>query len=98
MLWPEKSMEEARKSLLNPLNSEHSNKLSPEQIDLLFELENKENCHVVMKYLGDRFSYKFIPIEPKDELAELQKNYIDAAKSIRSISERIERVQAREAS
>ena len=91
-LWPEKLVREAGNQLLNCLNPEHAQKLSLEQIDLIFLMARQSDCHVIAKYIGDVYGYKFMPIEPEDEKAELQHAYIKATQDLKKIADRMQQI------
>ena len=91
-LWPEKLIRDAGNQLLNCLNPDHAQKLSLEQIDLIFSMAKKESSHVLAKYIGDMYGYKFIPIEPEDEKAELQHAYIKATNQMKQIADRMQQI------
>lgn len=94
-LWPEKMIRDAGNQLFNCLNPEHRQNLSLDQIDLILEMARQENCHTIAKYIGDTYGYKFIPIEPEDEKAELQHAVIKATKEMKIITERMERLNGK---
>ena len=91
-LWPEKMVREAGNQLLNCLNPEHAQKLSLEQIDLILSMAKQKNCHTIAKYIGDRYGYKFIPIKPEDEKAELYHAFIKATEDMQVITKRMEKL------
>ncbi len=95
MFWPEKTMDKARGKLLDCLNPDHSQKFSLEQIDFLIEEARKQNVHTMPAYIGYKCGGKWIPVEPEDELAQLQRDYISATKTMKTLTDRIEKTQMR---
>ena len=91
-LWPEKLIRDAGNQLLNCLNSEHAQKLSLDQIDLILTMAKQKNCHTIAKYIGDTYGYKFMPIEPEDEKAELQHAFIKTGEQMTNIIARMEKL------
>ena len=77
---------------MNCLNSEHAQKLSLDQIDLILTMAKQKNCHTIAKYIGDTYGYKFMPIEPEDEKAELQHAFIKATEQMTNITARMEKL------
>ncbi len=76
-IWPAKGVEAAQRHLLACLNSERNEKLGPEEIELILSMGRKRGCHAVMQYLDQSLSYaEPQPIEPKDELADLLRQYL----------------------
>ena len=92
-LWPEKTAGEAGKHLLNCLNPDHSQKLSLEQIDFLISRGKQKNAHVVLQYLGKQYGYQITPIEPEDEKAQLQRDYIQAVGVLEELKKRLNKLQ-----
>jgi len=86
LLWPEKEIHRAAIDLDNALNRDRAEKLSLEQVDLIIAEGRKAGCHAVMQYLGSRHSYEVRPIEPEDERARLQREFIDHAKQLEQIA------------
>lgn len=92
-LWPEKSVQAAHSQLLDCLNDARPAKLSPEQVLFLMREGRKINCHAAMNYLARETGYADPqPIEPEDERARLQREYIDAVKDLQALTGRMERV------
>lgn len=95
-LWPEKSPDKAGELLANCLNRTRPEKLDLEQFLLIVREARKVGCHVVAAFICDNAGYAPPqPIEPKDEMAELQRAYISAVEAQRALIERMERVQTR---
>ena len=93
-LWPKKSPEAAARTLANCLNEHRAERLTPDQLLLLARLARDRGCHVVMEYLAAQLGYCApVPIEPADEVAELQRQYIESTKALLKMAERIERLR-----
>ena len=76
-LFPEKLADAAQRALLDHLNPERPAKLSPEQVLLIMRLARERGCHDGINYIADQLGYaEPTPIEPKDELADLIRQYI----------------------
>ena len=94
MLWPEKAPDAAQRTLLDALNHDRPAKLSPEQAVLIFRMARSKGCHVGMEYLTAALGYTMpAPVEPKDEMAELQRQFIESHKSMQEMLSRMERLQ-----
>ena len=92
-LWPEKTPEAASRTLLDSLNESRPEKLSPEQVLWLLAEGRKVGCHAAMNYLARETGYADPqPIEPDDEKARLQREYIEATKMMSKLAERMQRV------
>lgn len=90
-LWPEKTPEAAQRLLLSSLNEDRPEKLSPEQMALVLRLAKAKGCHAGINALCDALGYSHpTPIEPMDEVAELQKQFIQATEAMQALSARLE--------
>lgn len=77
------------KDCLNPTRRERFN---PEQVLWLVRKGREAGCHSIVNYLADEGGYtRPTPIEPKDEEAELMRQFIATAREQRLILERLER-------
>ena len=89
---PEKSVDDARRWLLDCLNPDRAEKLAPDQVLWILKEARKVGCHAAMAYISRECGYADPqPIEPEDERAELQREYIAAVKTLAAITTRIER-------
>lgn len=96
LLRPELSPDQAGRWLANALDGARPEKLSPEQVAFLVQQGRRQGCHTAMLWLAREAGYSDPqPVEPEDEMAALLRQYIEAAKVIKTIAERIERVQLR---
>lgn len=92
-LWPEKTMEAAQRHLLACLNEDKPERLSPEQLVLLMRMGRERGCHDVMKHVAETLGYaEPVPIDPRDELAELLRQSNELRAQLLRSSERIERL------
>ncbi len=92
-LWPELSVECAHRRLLDCLNDDRRDKLSFEQVLLLLRLARQHNCHAAMTYICRECGYSDpLPIEPADERAQLERDFIAAVGAQKAILARMERI------
>jgi hypothetical protein len=93
-LWPELSVDAGHRRLLDCLNQDRQQRLDPEKLLLLLKLARAKGIHLAMAWILEDVGYAPPqPIEPIDEMAELQKQFIRAAETIEAISKRIDRVR-----
>jgi len=79
LLWPSKSEDEAARYLNDCLNEDRPQKLSGEEIMVIGEEGRKLGCHLIGGYVNQRLHYAPpVPVDPADEKAELQRQFIDA--------------------
>lgn len=91
-IWPAKGVEAAQRHLLACLNPDRNEKLSPDEALHIERLARERGCHVVMEFRCAALSYADAqPVEPEDERAKLQREYVEAARLMAKLAERIER-------
>ncbi len=96
LLWPEKTPDAAQRSLLDCLNEDRPAKLSPEQVMFLLRLARSKGCHDGMEFVAADAGYAAPqPIEPRDEMAELQRAFIESVNLQAKLAERMERAAGR---
>lgn len=90
-IFPHKEDPEAAGRLLSDcLNENREARLNPEQLILLMRLGRDKGCHTAIDYICTAAGYtKPVPIEPDDEKAALQKQFIQAVTELRQLSSRI---------
>lgn len=95
MLWPARAaqnLDAARRYLANCVNPECAEKLSLDEIMLILRTARGKGNHVVMQFLAADLSYaQPQPLEPRDEAAELKRQFIE---STRTLAARIEQLEA----
>jgi hypothetical protein len=57
VLWPAKSVDDARKQLLDCLNPERNDKLDAEQIVMLFRMGREAGFHIAKHWLDSETGY-----------------------------------------
>lgn len=93
ILWPEKPMQQAQQLLLACLNTDRAEKLNPEQALFIIKLAKDAGVHVGIDFICSSLSYtKPQPIQPEDEKAQLQREFIEAQKAFAQLSKRMETV------
>lgn len=91
LLFPEKPVDVAQRQLLACLNDDRPEKLSPDQALFVMRLAKDAGSHIAMEFICANLSYSQpVPIEPKDEVAQLQREFIEASKHLEKMVERIQ--------
>lgn len=86
MLWPELLVDAAQRKLLDCLNPERPAKLDPEQVLFLLRIARKQGEMSGIEFLCEQLHYTVPqPIEPKDEEAQLQRQFIAAVHDMKSM-------------
>lgn len=95
MLWPEKMADAAQRQLLDCLNPERPAHLTPEQVQFVLRKARMAGYHDATDWLLAELGYAApVPIEPADESAELQRQFIAATEAMGQLMQRMERLQA----
>jgi hypothetical protein len=93
---PEKTIAEAHTWLLNALDDNRPEKLSPDQVLWIMREARKVNCHAAMAYIDRECGYADPqPIEPDDEKAALQRQFVEQSKAMQQLFARMERAGLR---
>lgn len=93
-LYPEKTMEEARRMLLHWCMPDRGEKPSLAQVLLLMKWGRDADQHVLAGYLMGEAGYaEPVPVDPKDEVAQLQREFIRAVEQQRQTLDRLTRLQ-----
>ena len=80
--------------LKNCMRDDKPEKLNPHELILIMQRARENGVHDVMHYLADATNYQRpLTLEPRDELAELQRQFISTAKIMERLGQRIERAQ-----
>jgi len=95
-LWPEKPREAAQRLLLDCLNDDRPAKLAPEQVLLVLRLAREKGHHEGVDFILADLGYSPTkPIEPKDEAADLMRQYIESVAEQKRTADRMEKAAAR---
>lgn len=91
-LWPAKGLEAAQRNLLACLNPDRNEKLGPDEVLHVMRMARDRGFHEGMQYIAASLGYSMpIPVEPRDELAELLRQHLEATKETNRRQERIDR-------
>lgn len=94
LLWPEKAPDAAQRLLLDCLNDDRPAHLTPEHVLLILRLARQRGHHEAVAWLLENLGYAPPqPVEPRDEAAELQRQFIEASRMMSQLASRIERLQ-----
>ena len=93
LLRPELASDNAARWLNDCLNDSRREKLDIEQMLLLLREGRKVGCHIAIEYICQTAGYTTPkPSEPKDEMAELQRQFVESVRAQSAIATRIERL------
>ena len=91
-LRPSKSADEAGRWVLDCLNASRPERFAPDDVLFLLKIGRENEFHGAMQYLANECGYDVRPIEPADEHAKLQWDYIEAVKLQAKIAARLEKL------
>ena len=93
-LWPEKTPDAAQRLLLDCLNEDRPAHLSPDHVMLVLRMARAKGFHAGFYFMATDLGYSQPnPIEPKDEVAELQRQFVAAAAAMQEMAAKLERLQ-----
>ena len=96
MLRPEMDATDAGKWLATCLNQSRPEKLCIEQVLWILRESRKVNCHAGMAYIARDSGYADpIPVEPEDERAALQREFVEQSKALQKLLAHMERAGLR---
>ena len=85
--------EPAQRFLLNCLDFNRAEKLSPDQSFLIIQLARDKGIHIGINYICESLGYSIPnPIEPEDEKAELMREFIESQKAMTLLAEKLSHV------
>lgn len=94
LLWPEKSLEAAQRHLLDCLNEDRPAHLSPNHVLMVLRLARQRGHHGALGWMLAELGYAPpMPIEPRDEVAELQRQFVEATHQIAAMASRLQHLQ-----
>lgn len=96
MLWPEKTLDAAAQLLRDCLNPARKERFDPEQTLFLLKQGRAIGCHDAVNYLCAEAGYDAPrPVEPEDEMARLQREYVQAVKLLATLTPKIEEAKTK---
>jgi len=92
MLWPSEMADDAGRKLASCLDTNKREKLDIKELALIRREARKAGVHILAAYEARDSGYcDPMPINPEDEAAQLQREYIAAVKGLQHLAQRIER-------
>lgn len=92
MLWPAMPADDAGRKLAHCLNTDKREKLDLGELALIRREARKVGVHILAHYEARDAGYADPqPLNPEDEAAQLQREYIAAVKAMSAIQSRLDR-------
>ena len=94
VLWPEMAPDKAQRKLLDCLNDNRHERLSPDQVVLVLRLARRGGHHEAVGWLLHELGYAPTrPVDHSDEAAELQRKFIEATGKLQEMAAQIQSLQ-----
>lgn len=91
-LRPAKTPDAAGRWLADCLNPAREERLEPEDFLALLRMGREIGHHAAMNYLATESGYQAIPIEPEDEKARLQREFVEGVKTLGQLAAKLDRI------
>ena len=93
LLWPEKTADGAQRQILDCLNPDRNQRLTPEQLTLIIREARKVDSFCTIAFIcGDAHLSMPQPVDPESEKDRLRREVVNAANTFKQLVERLERV------
>jgi hypothetical protein len=94
-LWPTEAGTTATTKLRNAINPDQPHKLCPDEVLAIKRLAREAGSTATIDYEAVQLGYQIAWVDPKDEGDQLRRDYIEAAKNMQRLAERITRADER---
>ena len=95
LMFPDLPVDQAAGRVRDCLNPDRREHFTPEQLVKIARLAKAAGNSSIMEYLALDLGYlKPVAVEPEDEIARLQREFVQATKSLHNMASRIETITA----
>ena len=95
LLWPDAAPDAAQRKLLDCLNEDRPHHLTPGQMMMVLRMARHRGFHDAADFMMSELGYAPpVPVDPRDEAAELQRQFIVATEQMAAMVERMQGLQA----
>ena len=95
-MFPDMPADHAAARIRDCLNHDRRERFTPDQVLMILRIGHQIGCHAGMVFMSRELGYSDpIPVEPEDEVARLQRDFIEASKALVSMASKIDQMQAR---
>jgi hypothetical protein len=96
ILWPELPIDQAAGKVRDCMNTDRRERMTPDQLALIVRMARRKGSMAVMRWMAHDAGFaEPVPVEPEDERAKLQRDYIEATKMLAQIANRIDSIPVR---
>lgn len=95
IMWPELPLDHASNKVRDCLNPDRRERFNPDQVLMIMRLARQAGSHALANYIMREAGYADpLPAEPEDEIARMQREFVEATKALGQLAARIESVQS----
>lgn len=95
-MFPDMTIDHAASRVRDCLNHDRRERFTPEQVLMLLRMGHQVGCHAAMSFMAREAGYSDPqPVEPEDEVARLQREYVEATKALLHMANKIDAMQTR---
>jgi hypothetical protein len=92
-LWPSLSADKAGRKVADCLNSDRAQQFHPDELIWILSEARKKGVHSAMAFITGECGYADpVPVEPEDEAAKLQREFIAAQAQMTQMLKRMEKL------
>lgn len=93
LMFPEALADHAAGKIRDCLNPDRRERFTPEQLLMIARMGRQAGCHALINYMAREAGYADPqPIDPEDEVARLQREFIEATRALSAMAARIEQI------
>jgi hypothetical protein len=93
ILRPELPIDQAAGWLRDCLNPGRREKLAPEQVMLILRKARDAGYHAAMAFVAFDTGYKATPVDPENQIEQLQERFCDSVQTLSQMAVKLERMQ-----
>lgn len=94
LLWPQMPVDQAAGKVRDCLNPDRRERFCPDQLALILRLARQADCHAAAAFLMHEAGYADpVPVDPEDEVARMQREFVEATKTLSHLAAKIEATQ-----
>ena len=95
-MFPDMTVDHAAGRIRDCLNHDRRERFTPEQVMMILRIGHSVGCHAAMAFMAREAGYADPqPVEPEDEVARLQREYVEATKALLGMASKIDALQSR---
>ena len=95
-MFPDMPIDHAASRIRDCLNHDRRDRFTPDQVMMILRMGHQCGCHSGMVFIARELGYaEPVPVEPEDEVARLQREFVEASKSLMTMANKSERMQSR---